>query len=71
MGTAPDLALFRTAETRADGILVWSDWLEEQGRTQEAAALRECPELVFGQIGFSEGSGYGDGSGSGSGDGYG
>jgi uncharacterized protein (TIGR02996 family) len=68
-------AFVRQAESHEGAELIYADWLDEQGRCAEAAALRDRS----GESGFSEsygsgsGYGYGDGSsyGYGSGSGYG
>ncbi len=55
-----------------ESILILADWLEEQGRYAEAAALRSgalLPEMGYG-YGYGSGYGSGAGDGSGSGDAY-
>jgi uncharacterized protein (TIGR02996 family) len=56
-------AYVRQAESHAGAELIYADWLDEQGRCAEAAALRDRSD----ESGFSDG--YGGGNGNGRGDG--
>ena len=78
MGISPtERSFIRAAEEDEGYALMYSDWLEEQGREDEAAFIRG---LIWGDVVTGEptypyrrayGDGYGDGYGNESGNGFG